>query len=218
MRKRVEPCDGRFEQEGRTLCEGRLCLKFVKRAEIDVRHWGPLLSREEKMNINKENNTAKSNSKFERNMLKSSTFENRNIVIIWITRKREIIQTRLIDKYHQSTKKTINSSPKGHTRTILRNQLPFSSGFSAATEKVQRPRRKASRPASSESEWRVTRNTSGRTGDTSGRSTSSIETISVSKPGGPAEQPGTALQLMPPGPGWLGLGQQRPHSGSGCWK
>ena len=23
------------------MCEGRLCLKFVKRAEIDVRHWGP---------------------------------------------------------------------------------------------------------------------------------------------------------------------------------
>ena len=66
------------------MCEGRLCLKFVKRAEIDVRHsgWGPLLSREKKVNINKENNTAKSNSKFERNMLKSSTFENRNIVII----------------------------------------------------------------------------------------------------------------------------------------
>ena len=148
-------------------------------------------------------------------MLKSSTFENRNIVIIWITRKREMIQTRLIDKYHQSTKKTINSSPKGHTRTILRNQLPFSSGFSAATEKVRRPRRKASRPACSV--WRVTRITSGRTGDTSGSSTSSIETISVSKPGGPAEQPGTALQLMPPGPGWLGLGQQRPHSGCGKW-
>ena len=64
------------------MCEGRLCLKFVKRAEIDVRHWGPLLSREKRFNINKENNTAKSNSKFERNMLKSSTFENRNIVII----------------------------------------------------------------------------------------------------------------------------------------
>ena len=217
MCKRVEPCDGRFEQEGRTLCEGRLCLKFVKRAEIDVRHWGPLLSREEKININKENNTAKSNSKFERNMLKSSTFENRNIVIIWITRKREMIQTRLIDKYHQSTKKTINSSPKGHTRTILRNQLPFSSGFSAATEKV------AEKPAGPLARYDASPEI-----PVDGLVTHQVAVLFQSRQFQFPNLAARRSSLAPhsgscrpgrPGPGsGLGLGQQRPHSGSGCWK